>query len=221
MALLTTVAGGIMMSDMDACEEDRPVSIEVDPRGVICRKFMGFGVEWDSANYDAAGVTDADFAVIRSRVEWMRLPIARIMMQSKWCYKGNGRFDWDDPQMKALCRHLDVCQKLGTTVVLTDWGIERDWLEIPNVAKVEDPKYAEIIATYMDYLLNTRNYTCIKYFIMVNEPNLYVFSTTSAKTDKEGFPVALDNVSGDLDAGMAFTCEANRVPIISSGTGGE
>jgi len=61
-----------------------------------------------------------------------------------------------------------------TTVVLTHWGIEPGWLKIPDVATVEDPKYAEIIATYMDHLLNTRNYTCIKYFIMVNEPNLEV-----------------------------------------------
>lgn len=163
-----------MLSETHTRGEDRPVSVELDPAIVICQKFMGFGVEWDSNGYNASGITDADFAVIRKRVEWMRLPIVRIMMQSKWCYKGNGRYDWDNPQMEALYRHLDVCQRLGTTVLLTDWSIEPSWLKTPDVAKVEDPKYAEIISIYMGHLLNTKGYTCIKYFIMVNEPNLEV-----------------------------------------------
>lgn len=164
-------AAGLTMAGQ-APGEETPVSVQLDPAKVICQKFLGFGAEWDSNSYNDSGVTDADFAMIRKRVEWMRLPITRIMMQSKWCYKGNGRYDWNDPQMKALYRHLDVCQKLGTTVLLTDWGIEPGWLKTPDVAKVEEPKYAEIISTYMDYLLNTKKYTCIKYFILVNEPNL-------------------------------------------------
>lgn len=166
--------GGLVMPQIDAFGQDKIVSVEVDPRSIICKRFMGFGAEWDSNGYNASGITDQDFAVISKRVEYMRLPIVRIMMQSKWCYKGNGKYDWDDPQMKALYRHLDVCQKLGITVLLTDWGIEPAWLKTPDVAKVEDPKYAEIISTYMDHLLNKKHYTCIKYFILVNEPNYEV-----------------------------------------------
>ncbi len=140
--------------------EEALVSVQLDPVTVICQKFLGFGAEWDSNGYDENHVTEADFAVIRKRVEWMHLPIARIMMQSRWCYKGNGQYDWNDPKMLALCRQLDLCQKLGTTVLLTEWGIEPSWLATPEVGKVEDPKYAGIIANYMDYLLNKRKYTC-------------------------------------------------------------
>jgi hypothetical protein len=89
--------------------EEEVVSVRLDPETVICQKFPGFGAEWDSNSYDDSGVTDADFAVISKRVEWMRLPVARIMMQSKWCYKGDGRYDWNDPKLIALCRQLDVC----------------------------------------------------------------------------------------------------------------
>jgi hypothetical protein len=162
---------GLVMSEIHAFGEDGIISVGVDPKSVICKRFMGFGVEWDSNGYNASGITDQDFALIRKRVEWMRLPIVRIMMQSKWCYKGNGWYDWDDPQMKSLYRHLDLCQKLGITVLLTDWGIEQGWLKTPDVSKVEDPKYAEIISTYINYLLNKKHYTCIRYFILVNEPN--------------------------------------------------
>lgn len=148
--------------------EEEVVSVRLEPETVICQKFLGFGAEWDSNAYDDSGVTEADFAVVRKRVEWMRLPVARIMMQSKWCYKGNGRYDWNDPKLIALCRQLDVCQKLGATVVLTDWGIEQSWLATPEVGRTKDPKYAGIISTYMDHILNTKQYTCIKYFILIN-----------------------------------------------------
>ena len=171
--------------------EEEVVSVRLDPETVICRKFMGFGAEWDSNSYDDSGVTEADFAIICKRVEWMRLPVARIMMQSKWCYKGNGQYDWNDPKMNALCRQLDVCQKLGTTVLLTDWGIEQAWLATPEVGRTEDPKYAGIISTYMDHLLNTKQYTCIKYFILVNEPNLEVRDWNRWKKGVENVSAAL------------------------------
>jgi hypothetical protein len=164
----------LIIPETHAQGEAAPVAVELDPATVICPRFLGFGVEWDSTGDNASGITDADFAVIGKRVKWMRLPIVRIMMQTKWCYKGNDRYDWNDPQMEALYRHLDVCQRLGTTVLLTDWGIEPSWLKAPDVAKVEDPKYAAIISTYMDHLLNAKGYTCIRYFIQVNEPNLEV-----------------------------------------------
>jgi len=169
-----SIGGIIMMLGAIALGQEEPLSVQIDAGSVICKQFMGFGVEWDSRGYPEAGITDDDFVVIKNRVKWLRLPVARIMMQAKWCYKGAGKFDWDSDEMKALYRHLDVCQSLGTTVFLADWGCELKWLQCPDVAKVDEPKYAEIIGTYLDYLLKKRGYTCIKYFIMVNEPNYEV-----------------------------------------------
>jgi hypothetical protein len=148
--------------------------MQIDPQAIACPKFIGFGAEWDSNNYPNAGVTAEDFALIQKRVRWMRLPVARIMMQTKWCYKGPGQYDWDNTAMQALYRHLDTCQELGTTVLLTDWGCEPEWLRVPGIADVADPKYAEAIGTYLDYLLNMKKYTCIRHFIFGNEPNLEV-----------------------------------------------
>ena len=171
--------------------EDLVISVELNSQHVIREHFLGFGVEWDSNAYDASGVTDQDFAIIRKRVEWMRLPITRIMMQARWCYQGNDRYDWDSPGMRSLYRHLDVCQKLRTTVVLAEWGIEPAWLKTPDVAKVEDPKYAGIISTYLDHLINKRGYTCIKYFTLVNEPNYEV-------KDWDRWKKGIQNVAAEL-----------------------
>jgi len=143
-------------------------------KAVSRQSFIGFGAEWDSRGYNAAGVTEKDFEVIYNRLHWMRLPVARVMMQTKWCYRGEGEYDWYNPDMQALYRHLDICQKLGTTVFLADWGCEPGWLRIPGIKDVADPKYAEAIGAYMDHLINQKGYTCIRYFIMVNEPNFEV-----------------------------------------------
>ncbi len=56
--------------------------VTVNLEDAIVKDFFGFGVEWDSNAYLQHRLDDADFALIRSRVEWMRLPLSRIMMLS-------------------------------------------------------------------------------------------------------------------------------------------
>lgn len=41
----------------------------------------------------------------------------------------------------------------------------------PGITQTDDPKYAEVIASYVGHLINTKGYSCIQYFILVNEPN--------------------------------------------------
>jgi hypothetical protein len=147
------------------------MKITIKTEDMACAKFIGFGAEWDSRNYRDAGITEADFALIRRRVEWMRLPAARIMMQMKWCRREDGSFDFETPPMQDLYRHLDVCEALGTTVFLADWGCMPAWLRAPGIGDVADPLYAESIGVYLEHLVNVKRYSCIRYFIMVNEPN--------------------------------------------------
>ena len=148
--------------------------VEVREDQVACDRFIGFGAEWDVANYVPCGLTDAEFEVVAKRVRWMRLPVARVMMLTRWCYFDGSRFDWDTPEMRMLYRQLDVCQELGTTVFLTDWGSEEPWTTAPGLEGAENPKYAEVIGAYLDHLIREKGYTCIKYFILVNEPNWQV-----------------------------------------------
>lgn len=159
-------------------EAGQVLKVTVDREAVACRSFMGFGAEWDPGfwrEWNARpGVTEGDWEVVVRRIRWMRLPIVRMMMQVKWCRDDRGRFDWDRTEMKNVYRYLDVCQKQGITVLLTDWGCQPQWLRVADIPDVADPKYAAAIGTYMDHLLRRKGYTCIKYFIMANEPNLEV-----------------------------------------------
>ena len=160
---------------------ERPAKVEsvmpvtVGPKDVVCESFLGFGAEWDPTFWHERnlklGVTEQDFQQVLDRLRYMRMPIVRMMMLSRWCTPaGDGKYDWDTPEMRSLYRHLDACQELGITVVLTDWGCVT-WAKVPGFAGTDDPKYAEAIGTYMDYLINTKGYSCIRYFVLVNEPN--------------------------------------------------
>ena len=153
-------------------DEPMVIPVVIDEAKVTTRKFLGFGAEWDSYAYDDNKVDDQDFALIEKRMAWMEIPLVRMMMIAKWCYLGDGVYDWNTGDMQQLYRHLDLCQKLGITVYLTEWGCNDSWLDIPDIEKISDKKYAEIIGTYLDYLIGERKYTCIKGFILSNEPNL-------------------------------------------------
>ncbi len=132
--------------------------------------FLGFGAQWDSTSYRDYGIDDASFSLISERMDWMRIPLVRVMMLSSWCYKGDGRYDFDSPAMQMLYRQLDYCEKAGVEVVLTDWGLNDSWMKTPGLEDDTDPKYAEVIAEYMNHLLNVKKYTCIKQFVYINEP---------------------------------------------------
>jgi len=153
-------------------DEPMKIPIKINEKKVTTKNFLGFGAEWDSYSYDDNKVDSKDFALIEKRMKWMKIPLVRVMMIAKWCYLGNGKYDWNTTDMKELYRHLDLCQKLGITVFLTEWGCNDNWLKTPDVEKISDKKYAEIIGTYLDYLINKKKYTCIKAFILGNEPNL-------------------------------------------------
>ena len=86
--------------------------------------------------------------------------------------------------------------------MLTDWGIE-SWAKIPDVSKMDDPKFARIIAHYMDHLVNKKGYTCIQYFVVCNEPNLEC-------KDLERWMKAVEHVSDEFhQAGLS-----NRITLM-------
>jgi len=146
----------------------------IDEKNSVYENFQGFGAEWDSRHYNLNKVTDEDFKIISKRIDWMKTSFVRIMMLAKWCFVSDGKYDWENEDMAALYRHLDYCQSRGVTVLLTEWGIERDWVQIAGINYVDDNRFLDIIADYLDYFINVKGYTCIKYISLVNEPNYEV-----------------------------------------------
>ena len=173
----------------------RPVQAQtpvvIDDSNVASYGFIGFGAEWDFGSYTEYGVTEEDYQVIEKRIRWMRLPVVRKMMLTRWALVADGVFDFETHEMRQLYRQLDVCQREGIIVILTDWGLERGWNAAPGIQDTADPKYARAIGTYLDHLINRKGYTNIKYFILVNEPNFEA-------RDFEHWKVGLRNVRAEL-----------------------
>ncbi len=165
-------------------------------------RFLGFGAEWDSRSYRELGLTDGDYKIIFKRMQWMHLPIVRVMILLKWYCSGPGAYTFNSPDMKVLYRHLDFCQEQGISVVLTDWGCEPDWLRVRGIENVADPEYAEAIGRCLDYLIHKKKYVCIRYFIFGNEPDYEV-------NDWNRWKQGVENVDGKikeygLDAQIRF-----------------
>lgn len=184
-----------------------PLAVSAQETG---RLGLGFGGEWDPGFWQPfnieAGVTEAEWRVVMERLRWMRPAFVRMMMQTKWCYRDGADFDWETAEMKSLYRHLDFCQQEGIAVILTDWGCEPAWLKTPGIVDVGDPKYAAAIGGYMAHLLNTKGYRCIRYFVMVNEPNLEVknwerwkqgFTQVADEFQRRGISPAVQMVGSD------------------------
>lgn len=170
------------VSDCPAAAEESQVTIGTNP---LDGPFLGFGAEWDSMAYRHFKMAPEDFALIRERLDWMRMPVVRSMMVANWCYLGDDRYDFDSPAMQMLYQQLDICQEQNISVILTDWGLNNSWLKAPGLSGVTDPKYAEVIAKYLDHLINVKKYSCIRTFIFMNEPEWMGYDKSTSMTPEQ------------------------------------
>ncbi len=103
-------------------------------------------------------------------LNWMRVELSQLMYEPR-----RGVFDWDNDEMRTLYRILDYCQQNGVDVFLQQMWTEVDWNAFPGVhplisapRSLED--HAEGLASLVDHLVRKRNYSCIKYLCITNEP---------------------------------------------------
>ena len=117
---------------------------------------------------------------ILPRMREMKLGYIRTMLFPSWwakeetCYT-NRAYTWDSANMEDLYLVLDAAQELGMEVCLTVWYWDCDYARdegwtLPQKGE-GDRVFAEVFADCVDYLINTRGYTCVRYITPVNEPN--------------------------------------------------
>lgn len=168
------IPAAVLFSCISCGENHTPDVPDAGPRNdlvvkteVVNQSFAGNGVQW--GGYDilnawtgSPALSESDWNKLFQRVRFMRPPIVRIMIAAGWNYMINGQFDPSKSEA-VLLKILDFCRQEGIEVLLGEWahsggtGIDQEWLE--NSAK------------FLEWLINTKGYSCIKYFNMVNEPN--------------------------------------------------
>ncbi len=112
---------------------------------------------------------------VTDHASWLGLNFIRVEMSQRMYESERRQFDWDNEEMQALYNILDWCQENEADVLLQQMWRYVDWNAIPEVHPlVSAPKSAEdfvySIGTLVEHLVNTKGYSCIKYFGMTNEP---------------------------------------------------
>ena len=146
-------------------------TVEVDPRQVLVDDFLGVGVEWSS--YPWWDISNEDWQKVFGRLEFMRLPLARVMLDAFWYCQGldeHGEpiYTWDTSLMRKLYRLLDWCQRNNTVVIIGEWG-RPNGKDLDLAA--DDPRWTKIIADFVEHMINRKGYTCLKYYNIINEPH--------------------------------------------------
>src|SRR5690606_12417049 len=130
--------------------------------------FVGIGPQW--GGYDniqswtgSDTFNESDWQKLKERVSFMRPGLIRIMTAQGWNYYRNGQYD---PEISAgvLFKILDFCEEKGISVMYGEWGE-------PALANNQvDEAWIDRSTDFLKYLLETKKYTCLKYYNMCNEP---------------------------------------------------
>ena len=147
----------------------QPVKIEVYGDQVLEKSYLGNGVQWSA--YPQFDISEKSWQRVFERTDFMRLNLIRLVLNAnEYCkaYPVDGKpvYDFNDARILRIRRILDYCQKKDVDVILGEWGNPR----IGGIT-ISDPRWSEIVGEFLNYLINEKKYSCIKYYNLGNEPN--------------------------------------------------
>ncbi|MBI9058080.1 MAG: hypothetical protein JEZ01_09960 [Labilibaculum sp.] len=172
-----------------SCQAQHENVIRIYSDQAISSDFIGNGVQWSA--YPHADTENAEWGKLMTdekwdmnfhRLDYMQPKLFRVFDQANWRYlvgfdkKGEPILDFSTPEVKAVEKILKYAQENNITVLLGEVGTPYKVHDLneghsDKFSGADDPKWINGIVAYLDYLINTRGYTCIKYFNFINEPN--------------------------------------------------
>lgn len=185
------------------------INVVVSPAQKLDFPFLGHGVQWSayphadapSAEWGAL-MTDEKWEILYERLDYINPRIIRVMDVATWRYyegldeQGQPQINFDTPEIKSLYKLLDYCQKRAIPVLFGEWGAPGLWNlddAVPEIERADDPRWIQMIVSYLDHLINVKGYTCIQYYNLVNEPNGYWASTDGDWEQwKKGYQMLFD-----------------------------
>ncbi len=145
---------------------DQSKILTIKTSEIINPSFIGNGAQWGGYDLlrDWTGKDDFsenDWAKLAARVDYMRPPLVRIMVDGNWSYIKNNTYD-NSKTTRALLRILDYCEENDITVMFGEWGhkyLNDDRNQI-------NEQWLSWNANYIEWLVTDKGYSCIKYFNM-------------------------------------------------------
>ncbi|NRS89273.1 hypothetical protein HNQ02_002199 [Flavobacterium sp. 7E] len=172
-----------------SCNSIKQSTIRIYPEQVVSNNFIGNGVQWsayphaDTENAEWGKLmTDEKWQMNFKRLDFMQPKLFRVMDQANWRYlvgfdaNDNPILNFNTPEVKAVEKILEYAQKNNISVLFGEWGTPYKVHDINHglenkFSGASDPQWIHCIVEYLDYLVITKGYTCLKYYNLINEPN--------------------------------------------------
>jgi len=161
-------SNGIDVPDEDSTSTETWNDLTISSTQTMTTPFVGNGPQW--GGYDnikawtgSATLNEGDWAKLFTRMDYMRPGLIRIMTAPGWNYIKNNVYN-PSVSNDVLFKILDYCQTKGISVMFGEWG-----QPALNGNKV-DTAWLTKSVRFLDYMMHTKAYTCLKFYNMCNEP---------------------------------------------------
>ena len=178
-ALVLLLAVPLVAQSEPGTQSAQQLSVHTDK--LLVPSLIGFGVQLDPYEYPP---TAAQWTQIKNRLDLLKPAFLRVMLHADmYCLQLNSvgcqTYVWSDRSQpfpeafQQTLRILDWAQSHHIPVMLGEWS----WPNLSHVSTVlpitspADPRWAEIIAPLLQYLLHSRHYTVLRFYNYMNEPN--------------------------------------------------
>ena len=137
---------------------------------------------WGGSAWGALPKADDDSAwnQVFLLTDWLGLDWVRLEINHRMYEPQKGKLVTDGEEMKILIRVLDYCQRRGIDVLLQEMWPDVEWLAYPEFksdriallrsAPADINAWADGYARLVAHLVKEKNYTCIKWLSVANEP---------------------------------------------------
>ena len=162
-----------------------PLNIAFTSDDIIQQSFGGLGVEW-GAYEDTDKIAEGGWERIIKNMDHLGPARIRLMINYDWfCQnfdnKGNTdpnddtwTYNFNNKYARNMIEILEYCQVHAIDVAFGCWNVIGDFQDDPwkMMEKVtSDIRWAKISADVLNFLVNQKGFSCIKWFVNSNEPN--------------------------------------------------
>ena len=162
--LIASVAISLLTA---SCSKHDVVEVEVSNE-VVNPDYIGNGVEWDpydEAEFWGSRISDEDWDLLFKRLDFMRPQYVRCMINSPFRYYDANTGQYDKTRnIQSISRLLSYCTKNDITVVFGEYNP-------PTWEMKEDQRWIDMSVDYLNYLVNDLGFSCIKHYVIFNEPD--------------------------------------------------
>ena len=219
----TSLLGLVTLLSVFSCAknpETKPVEVDLNNIAfvnddIIQQKFGGLGVEW-GAYEDTDKLAEDGWERAIKYMDHLEAARIRLMINYDWfCQdfdnKGNEdpnddtwTYNFANKYARNMVEILEYCQIHNVEVAFGAWNVIGDlkndvWNMMEDVTS--DIRWAKITADVLNFLVNEKGFSCIKWFVSSNEPNYTGQKSTSKNYNNtyEKWEKGVKNVRKALD----------------------